>query len=198
MGILYLRRFSFLKTDLEVVQLVLNGDFAAFEEILNRYQTAIYRFICNNVKDQEVSKDICQEVFISAYYKLYTYKEKYKFSSWLFQIAMNKSIDYLRKNKKAQNVSLSDYEIQDTSISPEAFSEYREMKSLLEEFIRTLGEVERRILILKYSKEDLTFREIAEILKLSESTVKHKYYRIYDKYENYINNKKGVQTCYEL
>lgn len=187
-----------MRTDIEVVQLVLDGDVSAFEEIINRYQIAIFRFVCSTVKDTESAKDICQEVFISAYYKLYTYKTKYKFSSWLYQIAMNKSIDYLRKNKKVQSVELSEVNLQDLSNSPEIFAEYKETKRTLEEFIKTLNEIDRKILILKYSNEDITFREISEILKISESTIKHKYYKIYDKYEKFSNKRKGVQSCYEL
>lgn len=187
-----------MKTDIQVVQQVLDGDYSAFDEILNRYQNAIYRFILNTIRDTEAAKDICQEVFINAYYKLYTYKQKYKFSSWLFQIAMNKSIDYIRKNKKVQNVPLSDFEMDYMGSSPEYLAEYRETKREIEDFIKTLREVDRQILMIKYSNENITFREIAEILKLSESTVKYKYYNIYDRYEKYISKRKGVQSCCEL
>ena len=195
---LCIEEVEYMRTDLEIVKLVLDGEFTAFEEILNRYQIVIYRFICNNIKDKESAKDLCQETFISAYYKLYTYNQKYKFSSWLYQIALNKSIDYFRKNKRKHSVELTDYTAQDYISSPEVFAEYKETKREIEGFIKTLKEVDRQILTLKYSNEDITFREISEILKLSESTVKHKYYKIYDKYEKYIHKEKEEVSCYEL
>jgi len=187
-----------MRTDLELVQLVLDGEMSAYNELLHRYEAPIYKFVANTIKNDDIAKDISQEVFIAAYYKLYAYKKKYKFSSWLFQIAMNKSIDYMRKNKSIQQVDIDSAAIFDTSMTPEHYAEYNETKKSLEDFIKTLSKVEQQILTLRYSHDELTFSGIGEILKINESTIKYKYYKIYSKYEKYINNKKGVVANYEL
>ena len=187
-----------MQTDLELVQLVLDGEMSAYNELLFRYEAPIYKFVANTIKNDDIAKDICQEVFITAYYKLYTYKKKHRFSSWLFQIALNKSIDYMRKNKKIQQVDIDSTSIFDKNISPEHYAEYKETKRDLEGFIKTLSETEQHILALRYSYEGLTFQDIGEILKINDSTVKCKYYKIYSKYKKYVSNKKGVVSNYEL
>ena len=86
--------------DLELVKDILDGNMESFNAIIYKYECLIFKFILAMVKDQEEAKDLTQEVFITAYNKLYTLKGQNKFSSWLYQIARNKSMDYLRKNKK--------------------------------------------------------------------------------------------------
>lgn len=187
-----------MKTDLELVQLVLDGEMSAYNDLLFRYEAPIYKFVANIIKSEDIAKDISQEVFIAAYYKLYTYNKKSKFSSWLFKIAMNKSIDYMRKNRNIQQVDIETAAIFDKSISPEHYAEYKEVKKNLEDFIKTLSKTEKHILILRYSYEELTFNDIGQILNINDSTVKYKYYKIYDKYKKYISDKKGVTPSYEL
>ncbi|MBC8060441.1 MAG: sigma-70 family RNA polymerase sigma factor [Clostridiaceae bacterium] len=179
-----------MKTDIELIKLVLGGEINSYNEILIRYETSVYKFVSNVIKNNDVARDITQEVFITVYYKLYTYKEKYKFSSWIFQIAMNKSIDYLRKNKKIQEVAFDNLENFSKTISPDEFIEYKETKSTLETFVNSLSKTEKQILNLRYSYEDFTFDDIAEILEINKSTVKYKYYKISQKYEEYLNSKK--------
>jgi RNA polymerase sigma factor (sigma-70 family) len=185
-------------TDLEIIECVLSGKIDVYNEVLVRYELAIYKFVFNIIKNEDAAKDVTQEVFITAYYKLHTFKKKYKFSSWLFQIALNKSIDLIRKNKKTQEINIDSIAICDFSMSPEHFVEFKETKKKLEDFINTLSKVEQEILILRYSSNELTFRDISEILKINESTVKYKYYKIYKKYEKYLNSEKGAVSCYEL
>ncbi|MCB2296198.1 RNA polymerase sigma factor [Clostridium tagluense] len=185
-------------TDLEIIECVLNGEIDAYNEVLIRYELAIYKFVFNIIKNEDVAKDVTQEVFITAYYNLHTFKHKYKFSSWLFQIATNKSIDLIRKNKKTQEVNIDSMAIRDFSMSPEHFVEFKETKKKLEDFINTLSKVEQKILILRYSQKELTFKDIAEVLKINESTLKYKYYKIYKKYDKYVNSEKGAASCYEL
>ena len=187
-----------MKTDIELVQLVLDGEISAYNEIIFRYETPIYKFVSNMIRNDDAGKDICQEVFITAYYKLFSYKKNYKLSNWLFQIAVNKSIDYMRKNKMHQYIDINNTDISDKTMSPEEFVEYKETKIKLEDFIKTLNKTEQQILILRYSNEELTFNDIAEILNMNDSTVKYKYYKIYDKYKKYIDNRKGDVSFYEV
>lgn len=176
--------------DLKLIKNVLNGDLNSFDVIISKYELSIFRFILAMVKDQEEAKDLTQEVFITSYNKLYTYKGKSKFSSWLYQIARNKSLDYLRKNKGVIKLSIEDaWEVRSKELLPEQWVEFKETKCELENFIKYLDDTTRQILILKNLDSNLKFADIADILKINVSTVKTKYYRLWDKYNNYLDKK---------
>lgn len=179
-----------MKEDQELVKLVLAGDMRAFEELVRRYEAGILRFTYNMVRSKESAEDITQEVFIAAYNKLYTFKQQYKFSTWLYQIARNKCIDYGRKYGNVQSVNLDYLNLPSREMSPENIVEFKETKRKVEDFIATLSDIDRQILILRYSYEQLTFGDIAEIIKLGESAVKKRYYKIYDRYEEFIEKNK--------
>lgn len=176
-------------TDLDLVCEVLEGNTDSFNILVGKYEQIIYKFIYNTIRDTEISRDITQEVFITAYNKLYTYNREYKFINWIFQIAKNKSIDYMRKNKKVHetNIEAAENTIY-SGVSPELAVEYRETMSQVNEFIRTLGSVDRQILTLKYLQDKASFGDISEILNMSESAVKRRYYRLRDKFRDFIQN----------
>lgn len=176
--------------DIELVSRVLKGEIESFDQLIIKYELSIMRLIYSIVGDRETAEDICQEVFISAYNKLYTFKQKYKFSTWLHQIAKNRAIDHIRRQKKIKQISIDYIENSPSSDdSPEKIVEYRELKKSIEDFILTLDERDKQILYLRYSNQSLTFTDIADILDLNQSTVKRRYYRIYDKYEQYMEGK---------
>ncbi len=190
-----------LLQDKEIVERILNGDVQAFELIINRYEMCIARFIYQMVRDKETAEDLTQEVFILAYNKLFTYKSDYKFSAWLYRIARNKTIDYIRKEGKMKSVNLEDVGcICTNEASPQEIVEYRELKESIESFIRTLDIIDKQILTLRYTKHELTFNDIADMLNMSLSSVKKRYYKIYDKYEKYVSRNKLVKRgeSYEL
>lgn len=189
MGILIEERqeLAAMKEDLELIRAVLRGDMNSFEEIVARYEMGIVRFIYNMIRDKEAAEDLTQEVFINAYKKLHTFRQEYKFSTWLYQIAKNKCIDYIRKYGKAQEVNVEDVRISSCELSPEGYMEYKETRHIVEKFICTLKDLDKQILILRYSQEHLTFGDIAALLNMSESSVKKRYYKIHDKFEAYEN-----------
>jgi len=190
-----------LLQDKEIVERILNGDVQAFELIINRYEISIARFIYQMVRDKETAEDLTQEVFILAYNKLFTYKSDYKFSAWLYRIARNKTIDYIRKEGKVKSVNLDDIgPICSNESSPEEIIEFRELKETIESFIRTLDIIDKQILTLRYTKHELTFNDIADMLNMSLSSVKKRYYKIYDKYEKYLSRNNLVKRGedYEL
>jgi len=172
--------------DLLLVQQVLNGNIDSFNIIVNKYEFTILKFIYNIIKDKEAAEDIAQEVFITVYNKLYTYKRGYKFSNWLFQIARNKCIDYMRKYKRVYEANVEEIVAVSKDLTPDEVVEYIETKNIVEEFIKKLNEVDRHIITLKYSDDYITFSDIGEILGLSESAVKRRYYKSRDKFKAYI------------
>jgi RNA polymerase sigma factor, sigma-70 family len=175
--------------DIKLVKAVLSGNVDSFNIIVNKYEITVLRFIYNMLRDREASEDIAQEVFITVYNKLYMYNPNFKFSNWLLQIARNKCIDYIRKYKRVYESNLEDVkEMASSDMSPEQSAEFNETKEKVLRFINGLSEVDKQLIILRYTQE-LTFYDIGEILKMSESAVKRRYYKLRDKFKEYSNVK---------
>ena len=178
-----------MKEDLQLVEDVLKGNVDAFEDIIERYEMGIANFIYSIIKDKTTTEDLTQEVFIVVYKKLYTFKNEYKLSTWIYKIARNKAIDYLRKRTRNNEVYIQDVCVTSREMSPESFAEFRETKTFIQQFINTLNDIDKEILTLRYCKDTLTFKEIAEVVDMGESAVKKRYYKIYEKYERFIEGK---------
>lgn len=175
-----------MEEDLKLVEEVLKGNIDSFNILVNKYELNILRFVYNTLRDREASEDITQEVFITVYNKLYTFNKNYKFSNWLFQIARNKCIDYIRKYKRVYEANVEDIkDVVSNEISPQENAEYKEVKGLIVTFIKTLNDTDRQIIILRYSNERLTFSDIADILNMTESAVKRRYYKARDKFKEF-------------
>lgn len=175
--------------DLKLVQEVLNGNIDSFNIIVNKYELPILRFVYNIIKNKETAEDITQEVFITLYNKLYMYKKEYKFSNWIFQIAKNKCIDYMRKYKRVYESNIEDLrDLASKEVGPEQSMEYKEIKENVEKFINSLEDTDKQIVVLRYSKDNLTFSDIAQILNISESSVKRRYYKSREKYKECISS----------
>lgn len=183
--------------DLQLVKAILEGDVNSFETLIYRYEATIFRYISAMIKNPEDAKDLTQEVFITAYTKLYTYEGKSKLSTWLYKIARNKSLDYIKKNKGHIELEIENaWNISSKELSPEQWVEYRESKSEVEAFVKQLDNTTRQILILKSVNEKLKFADVAEILNINVSTVKTKYYKLWDKFSDF--RKKEEARAYEM
>jgi len=175
-----------MEEDLRLVLEILKGNIDGFNILVNKYELSILRFVYNNVRDKEAAEDITQEVFITVYNKLYTFNKEYKFSNWLFQIARNKCIDYVRKYKRVYEANVEEVgEMASKEISPEQSTEFKEVKKLVESFIETLNDTDKQIILLRYSDDNMTFSDIAEVLRLGESVVKKRYYKARERFREY-------------
>jgi RNA polymerase sigma-70 factor (ECF subfamily) len=180
--------------DLNLIKSILKGNVDSFSILVNKYEMMVLKFVYNIVRDRGAAEDITQEVFITVYNKLYMYNSEYKFSNWLLQISRNKSIDFIRKYKKAYEENIEDIkELSTKEISPEQSAEYKETKSEIIKFINELTEIDRQILVLKY-KQELTFTDLAQVLDMNESAIKRRYYRMREKFKEYlVQNEKGCK-----
>ncbi len=166
--------------DIILVNNVLKGDVRSFELIVEKYQVNILRFVYGMLKQKEASEDITQEVFITVYNKLDMYDNKYSFLNWILQIAKNKTIDYTRKYRKVFESDIDEaYDISSAEMGPEESIEFVETKEKVEKYLRTLDEIDKQIVILRYT-EEITFKDIGEILNITETTVKRRYYKVRD------------------
>ena len=168
------------RSDEELVECSLAGDLSAFDILVERWQRKIRGAVYRIVGSQEEAQDICQEAFLKAYRGLPSFKREARFSSWLYQIALNVSRDRLRRRKTWNFVSLDDVDDVPRATSfqkrNDDWGEAREVQRVVASAVEALAEEQREVVILK-EYEGLTFLEIAEIQGVPVSTVKTRLYR---------------------
>lgn len=164
---------------------VKKGDHAAFEEIVSFYQNKVYHIVYRMVGDSYEAQDIAQEAFIRAYTNIHSFDENRKFSTWLYRIATNLSIDRLRKKKPDFHL---DAEVKGTEgldmysqlaadqALPEEEVESMELQSYIHKEILSLPPKYRSVIVLRFL-DDLSLAEIGEILDLPLGTVKTRIHR---------------------
>ena len=178
-----------MQEDSNLIASILDGNVDSFNILINKYEIIVLRFIYNMIKDKEAAEDITQEVFITVYNKLYLYDKSHKFSNWLLQISKNKCIDYIRKYKRVYESNIEDIpNITSKEMSPEQAAEFEETKENVEAYLNSLNEVDRQILIIRYS-QNLTFYDLSKILEMTESNVKRRYYRSRQNFKTFISQK---------
>ncbi len=162
----------------EIIQLVeqaKNGDERSFNKLYTYYKQTIWYTIYNIVKNVDVTDDLLSVVFTKAYERLSSYIQHISFEMWLKTIAINSSIDYIRRNKQEQlnnYIDDEDCKIQLDSCdnSPEDKLVITEKLKLVQEAMTTLQKKYRNLIELRL--EGKSYKDIAEELALSESRVK--------------------------
>ncbi len=156
-------------SDAQLIAAYLKGDEKAFEILVKRYLKPIYSFIYKNIGNPEAAEDITQETFVKVWKNLKKFKHDKKFSTWIFTIAKNASIDFLRKKKPT--VSLDLYEPVDCEVSPEQKAYNKSKENFLTNSLIQLSPKYKEVFVLKY-QNNFTFRKIAEELGKPINTVK--------------------------
>lgn len=161
-------------TDAELVDQALQQR-DSFELLVERYQHRIFRFIFGYCGDQVMAEDIAQEVFVKAYFALKTFDKKKSFSTWLFTLARNHSIDVLRKGKLTKTISIEENELDQVLVSkdesPDDLVSSIFKHGLIVNALQDLQPKYREVILLFYIQE-LSYEEIAEVIKKPLGTVK--------------------------
>ena len=163
----------------ELVARVQKGDTEAFTPLMYKYQEKIYNLIYRKVRDRETAEDLCQEVFLKAWQALPNFKRHSVFYTWLYQIAVNRSIDFLRKRNRHHLIGFEELpqnaddtlQMAEVQPSPCALLERKELEYIIRKASHQLPLIQRRAFYLRHS-EGLPIKEIASRLGKSESTVK--------------------------
>lgn len=163
----------------ELVARAQNGDTEAFNPLVYKYQQKIYNLIYRKVCDRETAKDLCQEVFLKAWQALPNFKGQSVFYSWLYQIAVNRSIDFLRKRNRHDVIGFEELpqnaddtlQMAEGQPSPCALLERKELEEIIRKAAYQLPLTQRSVFYLRH-REGLPIKEIASRLGKSESTVK--------------------------
>ena len=172
------------RQDYELVKSALQGDEKAFARLLNKYKDAIYFMLLKMVNNRSDAEDLTLEAFGKAFKSLHQYSPPYAFSTWLFKIASNNCIDFLRK-KKGINLSIEDKEENENTDSiklkskdpnPEEKLIRKQKAILLRNVVRKLKPRYQVLVELRYFKE-FSYEEIAKTLDLPLGTVKAQLFR---------------------
>ena len=187
------------KEDLRLINLALDGDQSAYVRLMKKYKGTINHVLFRVVQDPDEVEDITQEVFINAFKSLKSFKKEYSFFSWIYKIALNKGIDYLRK-KKIPTFSLdkpiesneSDYrfEVPDSTYEPDKSIIAKERSTFIQQAIDRLPAKYRKVIIMRH-QEEKDYGEIAKELKLPIGTVKVHIFRARELLNKYLRNKIG-------
>lgn len=171
------------KSDRQLVEDFLAGDDPAFEQLVDKYLKPIYNFLYHFVSDRENLDDITQETFIKAWKNIKKFDQEKKFKTWLFTIAKNTALDYLKKKKTIPFSMFTDSEgynkledISEDSILPDEFLERADATKDLEEILKKIPDQYQIILSMRY-RDDFSLHEIAAILKIPYNTIKSQHQR---------------------
>lgn len=162
-----------IQTDEEVVGRVQKGDTEAFGSLVERYEAKLLRYGRKFLARSEDIEDIVQDAFVSAYQNIQGFDTRARFSPWIYRIAHNAFVNEFRKRKRSP-VVLVDF---DTLISHPVYEdpkllerEQEEIRQMIEKSLDKVAEKYREVLILYYV-EDLSYKEIADVLQVPTGTV---------------------------
>lgn len=173
------------KEDAHLVELASKGDDAAYARLMEKYQRALYYHILKIVRNREMIEDLIQEVFAKAFQNMDSYNRSYAFSTWLYRIATNHSIDFLRK-RKLQTYSLDEpvegkdgemhIEPQDPAAETDQPMIQEQRKNLVSEAINQLPEKYRVVIEMRHIQEK-SYQEISEEVGQPLGTIKAHLFR---------------------
>lgn len=170
-------------TDAELIGVAIKGREDSFEELVRRYQRPIVGYVFRMLGDYDAALDVTQEVFIKVYNSLHRYSSDYKFSTWLYRIAHNATIDHIRRNaNNAQSLETESkdgayqLQIESRDPSPEKVRERKEWRAEIDTVVKRLPPAYRELILLRHS-HDLSYDEIADVTGLPLGTVKNRLFR---------------------
>jgi len=178
-----------LDFDAELMLRVKEGDSASFGVLLEKHRSPVVHFLYRMVQNHAVAEELAQEVFLRVYRSRESYRAEAKFTTWLYRIATNLAVNYARDTRHertAQNVYL-DVPDEETGTTPEVADDEPtvEQRMLREErmgairkHVMALPE-RQRMAVLMHKYQGLDYRQIGEVLKLSESATKSLLFRAY-------------------
>jgi len=184
-------------TDVHLVEMVKEGHANAFNTLVNRYRERVFNVVYNMTSNREDASDITQEVFLKAFQNIHRFRQKSTFFTWLYRIAVNTAISFIKKARNRQYFSLENLEEEGVSgklaeiLSSKKHSRrslmMRELQEKLNEALQKLS-VKHRTTIVLYEIEGLSHKEIGNILKCSEGTVRSRLHYAKNELQNYLQD----------
>ena len=162
-----------------------NNDQQAYQELMDKHYLDVYLEIYTRIRDEQLSKDLAQEVMTKAFAQLDRYEPVFAFGTWLKRVTINHTIDFLRK-KRLQTTSIDesfDYDsgevkiqVEATDLTPEERLQKTERAAIVREYVGKLKDVYRNLIEMRYF-EELSYEEMADALGIPLGTVKARLHR---------------------
>ena len=176
-------------SDAEVMLQVKAGSDLAFEYLVQKYRRPMVSFMYRMARNTAVAEDLAQEVFLRVYRSRESYEPSAKFTTWLYRIATNLAVNYVRdaRHERPENtVNLDEenketgltFDLPDGSLSAEEMIMRRERMQAIRRRVQALPE-RQRIAVIMHKYQQMDYRQIADVLKLSESATKSLLFRAY-------------------
>src|ERR1700674_650824 len=172
--------------DMDLVHASKNGDAAAFEQLVKRYDRKLLRIAQSVTHNREDSQDAVQEAFLKAYQHLADFREACQFSTWLIRITVNQALMKLRKQHGTREMSLDEdfgddgdilpKEVTDWAPNPEQLCWASELRDILRKALDEVRPISRTVFILR-DIEGLTIDQTAVVLNMSQTAVKARLWR---------------------
>lgn len=166
-------------TEQELIRAAQGGDQSAFEQLVKANQSLVYNLAYRMTGNPDDAADLTQDAFLHAWRGLSRFQGQASFSTWLYRLTSNACVDFLRRQKRRETLSLTlddeeedrQVQIPDERYSPQRELERQEARRALQEGLRSLSPDHRQVLLLR-EVEGLSYQEIARCLDLEEGTVK--------------------------
>ncbi len=185
--------------DFKLIDQAVGGDEKAYARLLQRYRRPVYHMVLKMVRNVDDAEDLTIESFAKAFRSLSKFKKDFTFSTWLFRIATNNTIDYIRKKKintlsientftddDGQSVSI---DVEDLNNDPQEEAIRAQKEELIQVFVNMLPAKYQKLVRLRYFNE-LSYEEIAEEIEAPLGTVKAQLHRARELMFDLIKNKK--------
>jgi RNA polymerase sigma-70 factor (ECF subfamily) len=181
--------------DYDLVRRAQEGDTRAFDELVVKYSKKLYGLVYNMTSNKEDTHDLLQDIFAKAYRSLRHFRGKSTFYTWIYSIAVNMSLNFLKKRKRRSGMSLDDV---DTGIqndpafvdqghrsNPRRQSNIHELQKKLNEALQALSE-DHRAVVTMFDIQGMPHAEISKILGVSEGTVRSRLYYAHQQLQGHL------------
>jgi len=176
--------------DADVMLRVKAGDDSAFAYLVQKYRRPMVSFMYRMAHNAAAAEDLAQEVFLRVYRSRQNYEPSAKFSTWLYRIATNLAVNYVRDTRHERPESMVSVDeadpetgltmdVRDTSLTAEEAILRRERMAAIRQRVQALPE-RQRMAVLMHKYQQMDYRQIAQVLKLSESATKSLLFRAYE------------------
>lgn len=185
--------------DFRLIDLAVGGDDNAYAKLLQRYKRPVYHMVLKMVRNVDDAEDLMIESFAKAFKSLHRFKKDFTFSTWLFRIATNNTIDFIRKKKintlSIENTFTDDdgqsvgMDVEDENLDPQEETIKSQKAELIQMFVDKLPPKYQRLVRLRYFNE-LSYEEIAVELEAPLGTVKAQLHRARELMFEMVKNKR--------
>lgn len=173
-------------SDEELVQLVKGGNVEPFDELVRRHEVKIHNLCYKMLKNYDDAKDMAQETFLKAYRNINNFDGRSRFTTWLYRIAVNNCINFMKKTHPSQEIK--DEILDVPKDDPVERYKKKKLRDTIYSAIAKLPEVQKSVFTLR-ALEDLPYQEISAILKKPVNTVKVNYHLAVKNLKNYLKGK---------